>query len=299
MAIFWRINSNELTPLFETPTLGFSEEDPSFIPDEYLENGEFIIFRTCHSIGDWGIISAIPKLLKAKYPNCKVYVPSPTLLRTMFGRFTNWNHWQDPFTNVEIVFKHNPYVDAFIDDITEEVFHDHYRIYNLNTPEIPLVVQMMKFWQLSETEYADHLPELYFSEEEKEVGDSIIQHYIGNKSYGTLLLTNTVQEYYSDQTNKLLLDRMQEYKDLTFFYYGSKPIEDTIFKKIKTVDFKTLKLPIRVQLYLKTKALVNIGYQSGVNDSICRYSKVICTPSTGHLGADYLGAIEYIGYKNK
>ena len=66
MAIFWRINSNELTPLFETPTLGFSEEDPSFIPDEYLENGEFIIFRTCHSIGDWGIISAIPKLLKTK-----------------------------------------------------------------------------------------------------------------------------------------------------------------------------------------------------------------------------------------
>jgi len=108
MAIFWRINSNELTPLFETPTLGFSEEDPSFIPDEYLENGEFIIFRTCHSIGDWGIISAIPKLLKTKYPNCKVYVPSADLIQRMFGRFTNWNHWNNPFANVEVVFKHNP-----------------------------------------------------------------------------------------------------------------------------------------------------------------------------------------------
>ena len=299
MAIFWRINSNELTPLFETPTLGFSEEDPSFIPDEYLENGEFIIFRTCHSIGDWGIISAIPKLLKTKYPNCKVYVPSASLIQRMFGGFTNWNHWNNPFANVEVVFKHNPYVDAFIENITDEVFHDHYRIYDSNNPEVSLVIQMMKFWQLTEEEYADHLPELYFSKEEKKVGDSIIQHYIGNKDYGTLLLTNTVQEYYSDQTNQLLLDRMQEYKDLTFFYYGSKPVEDTIFKGIKIVDFKALKLPIRIQLYLKTKASVNIGYQSGVNDSICRYSKVICTPSTGHLGADYLGAIEYIGYKNK
>jgi len=299
MAIFWRINSNELTPLFETPTLGFSEEDPSFIPDEYLENGEFIIFRTCHSIGDWGIISAIPKLLKTKYPNCKVYVPSASLIQRMFGGFTNWNHWNNPFANVEVVFKHNPYVDAFIENITDEVFHDHYRIYDSNNPEVSLVIQMMKFWQLTKEEYADHLPELYFSKEEKKVGDSIIQHYIGNKDYGTLLLTNTVQEYYSDETNKLLLQRMEEYKGLTFFYYGSKPIENTIFKEVRTIDFKTLELPIRIQLYLKTKALVNIGYQSGVNDSVCRYSKVICTPSTGHLGADYLKAIEYVGLKNK
>jgi hypothetical protein len=299
MAIFWRINSEKLTPLFETPTLGFPEEDPSFIPDEYLEAGEFIIFRTCHSIGDWGIISAMPKLLKTKYPNCKVYIPSANLLQRMFSGFTNWNHWSNPFANVEVVFKHNPFVDGFIDNINAEVFHDHYRVYDLNKPETSLIVQMMKFWQLTEEEYADHLPELYFSKEEKEVGDSVIQSYIGHNNYGTLLLTNTVQEYYSDETNRLLLDRLQEYKELVFFYYGAKPIEDTIFKELKTIDFKTLKLPIRVQLYLKTKALVNIGYQSGVNDSICRYSKVICTPSTAHLGADYLKAIEYIRTNNK
>lgn len=299
MAIFWRINSNKLTPLFETPTLGFPEEDPSFIPDEYLEAGEFIIFRTCHSIGDWGIISAMPRLLKTKYPNCKVYIPSANLLQRIFNGFTNWNHWSNPFANVEIVFKHNPFIDGFIDDITAEVFHDHYRIYDLNKPETSLIVQMMKFWQFTEEEYADHLPELYFSEEEKEVGNSIIQSYIGNNKYGTLLLTNTVQEYYSDETNELLLNKLQEYKELPFFYYGAKPIENTIFKEIKTIDFKILKLPIRIQLYLKTKALVNIGYQSGVNDSICRYSKVICTPSTGYLGADYLKAIEYIRGKNK
>ena len=67
-----------------------------------------------------------------------------------------------------------------------------------------------------------------------------------------------------------------------------------IHEGIKHIDFKDLNLPIRIQLYIKTKALINIGYQSGVNDSICRYSKVICTPSTNVLGADYLKAIKYL-----
>jgi hypothetical protein len=91
-----------------------------------------------------------------------------------------------------------------------------------------------------------------------------------------------------------LLKELEHYKDLTFFYYGSKDIKDTIFNNTKCINFKDLNIPIRIQLYIKTKALVNIGYQSGVNDSVCRYSKVICTPSTGILGADYLGAIKYL-----
>jgi hypothetical protein len=145
MPIFWRINSNELTPIFETPLLGFPIEDPSFISDEYLDKKEFIIFRTCHSIGDWGIISAMPKLLKQKYPDCKVYVPSSKLVSKMFGGFNNWNHWNNPFENAELVFKNNPYVDEFIDDINDEVFHDHYRIYDLNNIEVPLITQILKF----------------------------------------------------------------------------------------------------------------------------------------------------------
>jgi len=293
MPIFWRINSNELTPIFETPLLGFPIEDPSFIPDEYLAKKEFIIFRTCHSIGDWGIISAMPKLLKQKYPDCKVYVPSSKLIAKIFGRFNNWNHWNNPFENAELVFKNNPYVDEFIDNINDEVFHDHYRIYDLNNIEIPLVVQMLKFWQFTDDEIKDHLPELYFSPEEIKIGEEIIKTYT-NGTFGTLLLTNTVKEYYSDDINSLLLKELQQYKDLTFFYYGSKDIKDTIFNNTKCINFKDLNIPIRIQLYIKTKALVNIGYQSGVNDSVCRYSKVICTPSTGVLGADYLGAIKYL-----
>lgn len=294
MAIFWRINSNQLTPLFETSHLGFPIEDPSFIPDEYLNKKEFIVFRTCHSIGDWGIISAMPKLLKQKYPDCKVYVPSVKLISKMFNGFNNWNHWNNPFENAELIFKNNPYVDKFIDNINDEVFHDHYRIYNLNNIETPLIIQMLKFWQFTDEELQDYLPELYFSAEEIKMGNNIIKKHIGKKEFGTLLLTNTVKEYYSDDVNQLLLNELQSYKDLIFFYYGSKNIKDTIFNNIKCINFKDLNIPIRIQLYIKTKALVNIGYQSGVNDSVCRYSKVICTPSTGVLGADYLGAIKYL-----
>lgn len=293
MPIFWRINNNQLTPLFETQQLGFPIEDPSFIPDEYLDKREFIIFRTCHSIGDWGIISAMPKLLKQKYPDCKVYVPSTKLISKVFGGFNNWNHWNNPFENAELVFKNNPYIDGFIDDINDEVFHDHYRIYDLNNIEVPLIIQMLKFWQFTDEETKDYLPELYFSTEEINIGNQIIETYT-NGEYGTLLLTNTVKEYYSDDINSLLLKELQQYKDLTFFYYGSKDIKDTIFNSIKSIDFKDLNIPIRIQLYIKTKALANIGYQSGVNDSVCRYSKVICTPSTDVLGADYLGAIKYL-----
>jgi len=55
-----------------------------------------------------------------------------------------------------------------------------------------------------------------------------------------------------------------------------------------------LNLPIRIQLFIKSKAAINIGYQSGVNDTISGLAPVICTPSTGRLGADYLGCIKYL-----
>lgn len=294
MALFWRVNSNELTPLFDTDYLGFPKEDPRYIPDEYLDGREFVLFRTCHSVGDWGILSAFPRLLKEKYPDCKVYLPSANLLTHMFRGFGNWNHWSSPFRNVEVVFDNNPYVDGYVDNITDEVFHDHYRIYDLTLPEVPLIQQMLKFWQFTDVEMENYYPELYFSSQEVFEGEKILQQYIGAANFGTLLLTNTVQEYYPESTNQLLLQAIQPYENLTFFYYGSKPIEETIFNHINVIDLVKLNIPIRIQLFIKSKATVNIGYQSGVNDTISGLAPVICTPSTGRLGADYLGCIKYL-----
>ena len=64
---FFRINNNKLSSAGETELVGFDKTNPMYIPDDYLENGEFLIMRTCHGIGDWCIISGIPRLLKEKY----------------------------------------------------------------------------------------------------------------------------------------------------------------------------------------------------------------------------------------
>ncbi len=74
--IFWRIVDNQVHPVHETDNLGFEKSEGLRIPDEYLDKQEFMVMRTAHGIGDWGIISAMPRLLKEKYPGCKVYVPT-------------------------------------------------------------------------------------------------------------------------------------------------------------------------------------------------------------------------------
>ena len=96
-----------------------------YIPDEYLENGEFVVMRTCHGIGDWCIISKLPRLLKQKYPNCKVYVPSQKMLKSVFGNMLDtWGYGVYDASNVSYdVFQNNPYVDEFIDSIEGEIFH--------------------------------------------------------------------------------------------------------------------------------------------------------------------------------
>ena len=65
--IFFRILDNELYSTGEVEKLGFKESDGLRIPDEYLERQEFVVMRTCHGIGDWGIISAMPRLLKHRH----------------------------------------------------------------------------------------------------------------------------------------------------------------------------------------------------------------------------------------
>jgi len=172
--VFWRILDNKVYSAYETDVLGFSSSDSSYIPDEYLENQEFVVMRTCHGVGDWGIMSAMPRLLKEKYPDCKVYIPSSKLLKKMFGKPTAWGWWDNPYKNVNVIFDNNPYVDEFIEDAPGDIYHDHYRIYDNDNTDIPLVNQMLKFWQFTEDEMEDSRPELYWSDEEIELGDKII-----------------------------------------------------------------------------------------------------------------------------
>ena len=277
--IFWRIVDNQLNPINEVENLGFEKLEKLRIPDEYLDKQEFMVLRTAHGIGDWGIISAMPRLLKEKYPNCKVCVPSKKLLKKFqFGQDHN---------NVHVVFDNNPYVDEFVDEIDGEVFHDHYRIYDKDNTDIPLVKQMLEFWQFTEEEMSDSQPEMYWSDDEKMFGDKIILEYIKGgefewpspiPNFGCLLISDRFGTLFGEYDEKFykkdtkVITKVLKDNSLPYFYYTSKSIKETPFNFIdKALDMGYIDL--RIQLYIKSQAKINVSNQCGTNQIVTRYSK--------------------------
>jgi len=268
--IFWRIVDNKLYGVDDVQKLGFEQSEGLRIPDEYIDKQKFTVMRTSFGIGDWGIISSTPRLLKKKYPECKVYVPSKKLIKKLFNIDTNV---------VEIIFKNNPYVDSFKDYIVGEVFHDHYRIYDKDNVNKPLLEQMLKFWQFKESEYKDSQPEIYWSDEEKEFGDKIIKKYVGDEEFGCLLVSDRFGTQRGEIDEKTLenettkITNFLKENDLPYFYWTYKSLDETPFNFINNVlDMRHMDL--RIQLYIKSKAKVNIGNQCGTNHLVVRYSGV-------------------------
>jgi hypothetical protein len=298
---FWRILDNQVYPVeLGVKNLGFEESEGLRIPDEYLEEQKFVIMRTCHGLGDWGIISAMPRLLKQKYPNCKVYVPSVSLLEKLFSflNHDNWSIWENPYKNVENIFKHNPYVDGFLDDVPGEIFHDHYRIYNNDNPNIPLIEQMLKFWQFKEIEYKDSQPELYWSKEEKELGDKIIKKFVNNKEFGCLLISKRFGTQFGKYDKKSFINDNNKIKHLLsnnklpYFYWTYKPLNQFDFNLNSILDMHNMNL--RIQLYIKSKAKVNIGNQCGTNHCVVRYSDVYEIQRQSILGHNFVKGENYL-----
>ena len=267
--IFWRIVDNKLHPVEDVKKLGFEESEGLRIPDDYLEKQEFVVMRTCHGLGDWAIISAMPRLLKEKYPDCKVYVPSVKLLEKLFNQISaNWSSWDNPFENVKNIFDNNPYIDGFVDNVDGEIFHDHYRIYNNEKTNIPLVEQILRFWQFEEDECIDSAPEMYWSDDEIELGNSIIKEYTPDGEFGCLLISGRY-----DHSNDNLITKILEENPIPYFYYSSVPLEQTSFNFIdKSKDMRHMN--IRIQSYIRSKAKLNVGNQSGTSQLVTRYSNV-------------------------
>jgi hypothetical protein len=287
---FYRIFDNELHTAHETAQLGFEIEEGLRIPDEYLNNQEFLIMRTCHGIGDWGIISAMPRLLKQKYPNCKVYVPSKKLLNKYFGI----SH-----ENVNVVFKNNPYVDAFIDDNKGEVFHDHYRIFDKNNSDVPLLKQILEFWQFSDDEIKDIQPEIYWTHDEINLGNNIIEEHVGEREFGALLISDKFgtqfgkfhQESYDRDVKNF--DKILKKNTLPYFYYSSCPLKETPFDYIeKALDLRHIDL--RIQLYIKSKAKINISNQCGTSQIVVRYSDCIAIQRQFPMGSNIVEGESYL-----
>ena len=265
--IFYRILDNKLYHVNEVSRLGFESLDGFQIPDDYLKKQKFMIFRTAWGIGDWGIISAMPRLLKQKYPECKVYVPSKKLIKNMFNVDTNV---------VETIFKNNPYVDCFKDYVLGEIFHDHYRIYDKTNLDVPLVEQILKFWQFNEEEFKDSQPEIYWTDEEKKFGDNIIKEYVGDGEFGCLLISDRFGTQYGNYDEKSYrndftkVNNFLEDNKLPYFYWSYRDLDEIGFKLEKALDMKHMNL--RIQLYIKSKAKVNISNQCGANHLVARYS---------------------------
>jgi hypothetical protein len=288
--IFWRILDNKVYSIKETNNLGFEKSEGLRIPDDYLNEQKFVVMRTAHGIGDWGIISAMPRLLKQKYPNCKVYVPTRNMIGKLLGVYHNNSH---------IVFDNNPYIDEFIDKIEGEIFHDHYRIYDNDNIDTPLLKQILEFWHFSDEEMRDCQPEMYWSNEEKELGDAIIKEYVGDKEFGCLLISDRFgtqmgkhhQESF-DKDRQVMTNVLKD-NDVPYFYWSSKPLSETPFNFIDKV-FDMRHVNLRVQLYIKSKAKLNIANQCGTNHLIVRYSDSYESVRQYPLGMNFVEEVNYI-----
>ena len=268
MKTFFRIIGDKLYGI-ERDTLGFDVSDPSYIPDNYLDNQEFLVMRTCHGLGDWVIISAMPRLLKEKYPNCKVYLPSKKLLQNIFGdMLKTWGYGTfDAGDVVNTIFKNNPYVDGFVDEFNLEVFHDHYRIFDKDNDKIPLVKQMLRFWQFKDEEMTDVSPDFYPTEEEIEW----FTHFHDYDEYGYISASSTFGDTAAPD---VMIDKIKSQTDYIWYYYGEVSLEESYFSFLKNVvDIKSLGLDIRQQQMLKINADVNFGNETGMNLWTAKYSK--------------------------
>lgn len=280
--VFWRIYNNKLYPIQNVDNLGFEKSEALYIPDEYLKQEIFVITRTCLGIGDWGVISAMPRLLKQKYPNCKIYLPSEDLLKSLFQPYAaEWlKSWTNPYETVKYVFANNPYIDGYTDSVEGDIFHDHYRIYDKDNPEIPLLEQMLDFWQFTDEERADSSPELYFTEEERREGDNIISPY-RSSGFGALLISNRF-DYVRDF--EFIQKALDKYKNLPYLYWSKDKETLNLFDANCVLDLNNI--PIRIQMYIKTQADVLIGSMSGADIMYPRYTKVYMAPRLGGFGSN-------------
>tara|TARA_R100000773_G_C4218230_1_gene116723 strand:- start:643 stop:1572 length:930 start_codon:yes stop_codon:yes gene_type:complete len=289
MKTFFRILNNKLYGI-PSENIGFPVTNPSYIPDDYLENGEFVVMRTCHGIGDWCIISAMPRLLKEKYPNCKVYIPNSNMLKTIFGdMLNNWGYGTfDSSTISEVVFNNNPFVDEFIDGYNGEIFHDHYRIFDENNDKISLTKQMMTFWQFNDEEMIDTSPDFYPTKDECETTSLfLLDNKISKYSYISVSSTfgNTAE-------SNLLIDKIKQVdEDMRWLYYGEAPLKNTSLNFLDAIELKDLNFSIREQQTLKINAEYNFGNETGMNLWTPKYSK------TYVIGNKYYGPIH--GGKNQ
>jgi len=256
-------------------------------PYDYNNIELFPFTRCCFSIGDWGIISALPEILKVKYPGMDCYIPTPNWIRKAFPESKNWTYeGSDPAESVNLVFKNNPHIKPLEPGQFSSVYCDHERCQRFENE--PLVEQILRYFGFSDEEINlfDSRPNIYFSPEEELFGNAKIHHHTNGKDFGCILFASRLEHlnHCWDQNDKSIQNLIKTIKEKGFnkdypiFYYTSFPIEETYWADVFNIspetfiNFKDVTSDLRIQWYIKSKAKFNISYQSGFNDTVARYS---------------------------
>lgn len=269
-------------------------------PFEYERGMELPWTRYCTSIGDWGIVSALPRLLSDKYPGIKFLLPTPNYIRHLLGSSISAYQTKGvtPENNVDLIFANNPYVEGRFDvGDFDSVMGDHFRSFMWH--DEPLIEKLMRAFGFTEEEISTipSGPELYFSAEEVQMGEDIINKAVGTGDFVSMILASRISTYNNEwpaNTTRILRGELYEkYNHLPVFYYSSFDVESTSWGKIFSEYIAMDEIPLRVQLYIKSRSIVNTGYQAGISDAVAGMSPLmIATPyerigDNAHRGSTY------------
>lgn len=251
------------------------------IPDDY--EGWFPFMRFCYSFGDLGILSGMFEAMKKKWPKIKIAVPSNEYVEEMFGpQLSQWSYDQksSSVTNLDQVWGNNPYIDyRFKKGDFETIFTDHERAFDhlihdgemLRSCDQPLVEQILYRFGFSQEDLKtiDSKPKLYFTPEETQRNNKIIEDVMVRRPYGCLLFASRISHLKGRWDDKFLLQAAEKFKDMPVFYFSEFDLKETEWNDLfpEAYNFANFDLSIRDQIYIKRKAAFNISYQAGVTDA--------------------------------
>lgn len=295
--MFYRIIGNRIVHGELCDKLGWPLNSEHYtMPDEAFNTKKFIIMRTCHGVGDWGIITALPKLLKDQYPDCKVYVPSNKLLTEIFGKSDRHGAWIDPYDIPTELFKNNPYVDAIVDEWEGEIYHDHFRIYDETDPNDPLVLQMLRFHRVECTSDMDYSPMIFFTNEEEIEYSEFIVDQFGANDYIAFSARRSRSELSDAHNNKKTADILLEMLHTLAKKYNHLPavVFNTTGEEFGLNEIVSATgVPLRKILYLISSAKYAVGQQTGIFDTCARYTTVHVVPHSNELAENYINTVNY------
>tara|TARA_S200002703_G_scaffold146805_1_gene142132 strand:+ start:2335 stop:3294 length:960 start_codon:yes stop_codon:yes gene_type:complete len=280
----WQVKNDQIWDAGEVAYLGISKQNNTpILPDNY--DGWFPFMRMCNSVGDHAITSGLFEALKKKYPKLKIAIPTMDFIKQVQGESAvNYYSYSKDFTaenNAEIILANNPHIDyRFGIGEFDFVFTDHDRCYTelvydgdmWRSCDEPLVEQILRRFGFTEDDLKniDSRPKLYFTQEEKDKCNSHIKNIVGDEPYGCVLFASRLEQYKGRwEKDYLLFDAAEKYKNTPIFYFSEFDLERTEWSKFfpKRCNFSELGLSVREQIYIKSKALFNIGYQAGVTDA--------------------------------